>query len=135
LCIICFNLVSLLQFTCSKTSDLPSICCVPLVVTHSSLVATSVSLLAGSSSLLPSLSRPKRASTFLGQSSSASFQMSPRWNCSVSGDVTPSSSVLRRRAHKLYSKFDSVVSLLFGLYVIHLYRSPSPQSNCSHLQM
>jgi hypothetical protein len=34
-----------LQFTCSKTSELPSILCAPLVATHSSLITSSVFLL------------------------------------------------------------------------------------------
>ena len=37
----------LLQFTCNKTSDLPSTWCDPVVITHSSLVSTSDSFLVG----------------------------------------------------------------------------------------
>jgi len=120
----------LLQFTCSKTNGLPSVLGATVAAKHY--------LQSPSSPYLPSPYHSQLSSRLTsdvpGLSSSLSPYMSPRCKSLPPGIVTHSSSVFHRQYHRLWSKVDLGVSLLFSLCEGHLYQSPSCPPNYFGLQ-
>jgi hypothetical protein len=125
----------LLLFTCNKTNSLSSVMGTTVAADYSSFVSSSVCLLAGCVVTISLSAIFQAISNALGLYSSLCPQMSPRWKSLLPGIVThSSSSVFHRQYHKLWSKVDLGVSLLFGECEGHLYQSPSSPPNYLGLQ-